>query len=228
MNGFLTLFFQALCMVGIAEMGDKTQLVVIALTKRYRAQKVALGMFLAILADNLIAVILGRVLATLIEPTTLSLIAGALFLYFAITSVRAGEEETENTANRLGPVFSVALTFFLAEFGDKTQLSAANLAATSQVSFAFLAVLLGATAGMLLANLLALIVGVKLGKCIPDHVFRWVSVFVFAIFGAITLYQPLCILLGDTNGVISLGMILVIAGLIGWLVYRNDTRRKNK
>ena len=227
MPGWVMLFFQTLCMVGIAEMGDKTQLVVIALTKKYKVRHIVLGILLAILADNAVAVVLGKVLSDLLNPVAIGLAAGLLFLYFAVISIKNADEEQSSVQSRLGPVLGIGMTFFLAEFGDKTQLATANMAATSVVSYAWLAVLLGATAGMMAANLLALVFGLKLGRHIPDGVFRWLSVGVFALFGITTLRAPLELVLGAHNGMITLLGIGAVTLLAGLLVYRKDKKGAN-
>lgn len=228
MPGWVVLFFQTLCMVGIAEMGDKTQLVVIAMTKKYKVRHIVLGILLAILADNAVAVLLGKVLADLLNPVAIGLAAGLLFLYFAVASVKNGEEEQSSVQSKCGPVLGIGMTFFLAEFGDKTQLATANLAAASGAPYAFLAVLLGATAGMMAANLLALVFGLKLGRHIPDKVFRWLSVGVFAVFGITTLHEPLELVLGTHNGRMTLLGIIAVALLAGLLVYRKDKKGAKK
>ena len=222
------LFLQTLCMVGIAEMGDKTQLVVIALTKKYRVGHIVLGVLLAILADNLIAVVFGKLLAGLLNPVAIQIASGLLFLYFAVSSVKSEGEEQSQVQSRLGPVLGIGMTFFLAEFGDKTQLATANLVAVSVVPHAGLAVLLGATAGMVAANLLALVFGLKLGKHIPDAVFRWLSVGVFALFGIAALHAPMGLLLGRYNGNLTVLGIVAMAFLAGLLVYRKDKKGAKK
>lgn len=224
MPEWVMLFLQTFCMVGIAEMGDKTQLVVIALTKKYNVGQIVLGILLAILADNLIAVLLGKLLAGLLDPVAIQIAAGLLFLYFAVSSVKSGDTEHSQVRSRLGPVLGIGITFFLAEFGDKTQLATANLAAASAVAYADVAVLLGATAGMMAANGLALVFGWKLGRHIPDTVFRWLSVGVFGLFGITALYPPLGLLLGVHNGNMTLLGILAVAFFAGLLVYRKEKK----
>ncbi|MDI6815744.1 MAG: TMEM165/GDT1 family protein [Actinomycetota bacterium] len=82
----------------------------------------------------------------------------------------------------------IAITFFIAEFGDKTQLATVSLAAKYN---SFVGVWLGSTFGMITADGLALIVGVAAGKRLPQERIKYISAGIFILFGIITLAQAL-------------------------------------
>ncbi len=220
------IFLKALFMVGIAEMGDKTQLVVIAFTKKHKVLHIVIGVIIAIFLNNLIAVTIGSLISQIIPEAYIDIIAGLLFLYFAVSSVKKDDDEEEcKSFCGLGPVIAIGLTFFLAEFGDKTQIATANLAAASKVSFACLSIMLGACAGMIIANAIGLLIGLKLGKNIPDYIFKWCAVAIFALFGIITLYNPLINMLGETKGVITFVLILAIAFVCGLILHMKGDKK---
>lgn len=222
----LMIFLKALFMVGIAEMGDKTQLVVIAFTKKHKVLQIVIGVIVAIFLNNLIAVTIGSLISQIIPEAYIDIIAGVLFLYFAAASLKKDDDEEEHKSfGGLGPVLAIGLTFFLAEFGDKTQIATANLAAASKVSYAWVSVMLGACAGMIIANAIGLLIGLKLGKNIPDYIFKWCAVAIFAVFGIITLYNPLLNMLGAGKGIVTFVLILAIAVVYGYILHTKGDKK---
>jgi putative Ca2+/H+ antiporter (TMEM165/GDT1 family) len=83
-------------------------------------------------------------------------------------------------------IASTFLMIFLAELGDKTQLSIFALAAHRK---AFLSVLIGATGALILTTLIAAALGSIIGRFIPEKVIKIVAGVVFLGFGALTLYE---------------------------------------
>ena len=83
-------------------------------------------------------------------------------------------------------VISTFLMIFLAELGDKTQLSVFALAANRK---AFLSVFIGATGALILTTLIAAALGSAIGRFIPEKVIKIVAGAVFIGFGALTLYE---------------------------------------
>jgi putative Ca2+/H+ antiporter (TMEM165/GDT1 family) len=83
-------------------------------------------------------------------------------------------------------IASTFLMIFLAELGDKTQLSIFALAANRR---AFLSVLVGATAALILTTLMAAALGSAIGRFVPEKVIKVVAGVVFIGFGVLTLYE---------------------------------------
>jgi putative Ca2+/H+ antiporter (TMEM165/GDT1 family) len=83
-------------------------------------------------------------------------------------------------------IASTFLMIFLAELGDKTQLSIFALAANRR---AFLSVLIGATAALILTTLMAAALGSAIGRFVPEKVIKVVAGVVFIGFGVLTLYE---------------------------------------
>lgn len=188
----MSLFLQVLGMVFIAEMGDKSQFLMIAMASKYKIRSIIIGTAAAILVLNALAIALGAVLGNILPTSAINLAAGVAFLCFAYMAVGGDdEEECVSCKNKYGAILTIFGTFFLAELGDKTQLAALALAADS-TSGGFditklLLVFLGASLALFLADVIGLLVGYFLGKTLPSEVFAWVSLAIFAVFGGIKL-----------------------------------------
>ena len=80
---FLKVFFTEF----IAEMGDKTQLMLIALTSKYKLKDIILGTAAAILVLNGLAVLAGGLVSEFVPEWLIKNIAALAFLYFAASTV---------------------------------------------------------------------------------------------------------------------------------------------
>ena len=185
----MALFLQVFILILIAEMGDKTQFLMVAMASRYRIRDIVMGVLPAVLLLNGAAIGLGALLGGVLPTAWIGTVAGLAFLWFAYDSL--AEEEIPSAKGRFerGAAWTVFGTFFLAELGDKTQLTALTVAATEEglTVASALAVFFGATAGLLLADGIGLLVGYLLGKALPDRVFAGISFLIFAAFGIVKL-----------------------------------------
>jgi putative Ca2+/H+ antiporter (TMEM165/GDT1 family) len=167
--------------VTLAEMGDKTQLLAMAFATRFPAKTVLSAVFVATLLNHALAVAVGRLLTTVIPLEVISFVAALSFILFGLWTIRGDTLEGENQQRTdYGPFVTVAIAFFIAELGDKTQLATISLAVKYTDP---IAVLLGTTTGMVLADGFGIIIGIVLGKRIPDAVIRLVSAGIFILFG---------------------------------------------
>jgi putative Ca2+/H+ antiporter (TMEM165/GDT1 family) len=174
-------FLASLGFVLLAEMGDKTQLLAMAFATRYRADKVLLAVFLATVINHALAVVTGHFLSKVIPFDIISFAAALSFVGFGIWTIHGDHLEGEDKKNtRFGPVATVAIAFFFAEMGDKTQLATISLA----VQYSNMAaVLVGTTLGMVIADAVGITIGILMKKHIPDRAIKWVSAFAFILFG---------------------------------------------
>jgi Ca2+/H+ antiporter, TMEM165/GDT1 family len=180
--------FVALGLVFVAELGDKTQLVALGFGARHRLAPVLTGVVLAYMATNLLSVVIGGLLGAALPTRAIGLVGGVLFLGFALWTLRqrdAGDEGDEQADTGTGTgdrsvVLSVAGAMFVAELGDKTMLATATLAAEGNPVLVWV----GATAGIILAGVLGVLVGRWFGARLPDTVTRIGSAVVFAVVGS--------------------------------------------
>ena len=93
----MLLFFQILFTMFIAEMGDKTQLLMVAMTSRFKLRDILIGSAASILALNALAVGVGALISELIPGWLIKIVAALAFFYFAWSTLR-GEEEDEEEA----------------------------------------------------------------------------------------------------------------------------------
>jgi putative Ca2+/H+ antiporter (TMEM165/GDT1 family) len=83
---------------------------------------------------------------------------------------------------------SAFLMIFLAELGDKTQLSTFAFASQSKSP---LSVFLGASLALVLTSFLGVVLGGILGRFVPERVMKFAAAAVFLGFGVWTLVQAI-------------------------------------
>ena len=83
-------------------------------------------------------------------------------------------------------LFTTFVTVFLAEMGDKTQLTTITLSSTTNKP---LAVFIGSSVALILATLLGALAGGSIANLIPAFLLRVISGIVFLIIGIIFLAQ---------------------------------------
>jgi len=136
----MVLFLKVFLTEFIAEMGDKTQLMLIALTSKYKLKDIILGTAAAILVLNGMAVLAGGLVSEFIPDWLIKTIAALAFLYFAASTISGDDDEEEEEGGkskiRFAPL-AVFCTFFVAELGDKTQLTAITFGANEGMGSAF-------------------------------------------------------------------------------------------
>lgn len=173
-------------LIFLAEMGDKSQLVCMALAARYRHRPVLLGALSAFMVLNGLAVVFGVGVAHWLPERILAAIVATLFAVFGIFSLRAqGQAETEEIKPLSGRGIFVTtfLMLFMAEMGDKTQLAVAALAGTLPAA----AVWIGATLALVMTSALGVFVGRRLLGHIPLHRVHQISGLFFLMFAAFAL-----------------------------------------
>lgn len=168
-------------MVTLAEMGDKTQLIALSLAARYRRPwTVIAGILVATLANHALAASVGVWVAHRLSPTVLGWALGLGFLAFGVWTLFPDRESDASTRGGWGPFVTTTVVFFLAEMGDKTQLATVALGARFAST---LAVTAGTTAGMLVADGLAVFGGAWLTRVVPMARVRLVAALLFFAFG---------------------------------------------
>ena len=173
--------------VALAEIGDKTQLLALVLATRFRKPvPIILGILVATALNHTLAGALGAWIAAAVGPGTLRWVLGLSFIAMAVwTLVPDRYAESDDMATSQPGVFMTTLVaFFLVEMGDKTQVATVALAA----KYASLsAVVAGTTAGMLLANAPAVLLGEVAAKKLPLGLVRGIAAGIFAVLGVLVL-----------------------------------------
>jgi len=116
-------------LIAIAELGDKTQLSVLALSAMYDRKKVFAGAVAAFALVTGLGVLVGKALFMLADPEVIRMLAGLLFLVFGVWILLSRPNSDRNDKAIGNPLFSTFSMIALAEMGDKTQLTAITLSA---------------------------------------------------------------------------------------------------
>jgi len=179
-------FFVTAALVAIGEIGDKTQLLSLMLAARYRRPlPIILGITSATLANHAIAAAAGIWLRGAIDLALLRWLVGLSFLGIAAwTLTPDAADEERPVAERYGVFLITLVAFFLAEMGDKTQVSTLVLAARYN---AVLTVVAASTFGMLCADVPAVLLAAAMPRAIPLRTVRFAAAALFALLGAAAL-----------------------------------------
>ena len=121
------------------------------------------------------------------------------------------EEEGGKTKIKFAPL-AVFCTFFVAELGDKTQLTAITFGANEGMSAA-LVVWIGCSLGLFAADILGMLVGYLLKSKTPDGLLNTLAFVIFSVFGVYTLYQGLK-LIGASVCLIPVWPVLIAATVV--------------
>ena len=190
----MTIFPLVFATIFIAEMGDKTQLLLIAMTSKYKVRDILLGTWAATAVLNLLAVGVGAALANYLDMRIIKSIAAIAFFWFAYSTLKGddGDEDEEELKGAGRTALIVIFTsFFIGELGDKTQLSGIALAAayTNHSMINAVYVFLGCTLGLIAADFLGLIVGLVFKSKLPESLLNKISFAIFAVFGVLNSYE---------------------------------------
>ena len=173
--------------VALAEIGDKTQLLAFILAARFKKPvPIIAGILCATAVNHGLAGALGAWITASVSPWTLRWVLGASFIGMAIWTLIPDKIEDEETrvAMRFGVFGATLVTFFLAEMGDKTQIATVAMAAHFPSP---LLVVIGTTAGMLLADVPAVLLGDALAGRMPMKLVHTIAAAIFAVLGVATL-----------------------------------------
>jgi putative Ca2+/H+ antiporter (TMEM165/GDT1 family) len=187
-------FVLAFGVIFIAELGDKSQLMALAFAARYKPWIVLLAVAIGSLLLFGVSVAVGRVVGLALPTNVISIVAGIAFLAFAVWTLRGNaDDEHENAraaSGSLAVLATVVTAFVLAELGDKTMLATIALATTNEP----IGTWLGAVAGEVVADALAIAAGALLGARLPERVIRMFAAAAFVVFGVILILEGLGIL----------------------------------
>ncbi len=185
-------FLVSTSVVGLAEIGDKTQLLSLVLAARYRKPiPIVLGVLTATLISHAASGALGAWLASVLSPGILNWAVVASFAVMAVWILipdKLDDANAVSTKRPMGVFGTTTLTFVLAEMGDKTQIVTIALAARFHE---FFAVVSGTTLGMMLANVPVIYLGHKFSDRLPAKTIHVIAAIIFVVLGGLALRAAL-------------------------------------
>ena len=183
----LTAFLISIGVVALAEIGDKTQLLALALAAKYRRPwPIILGILFATLANHFLAGAVGTWLTRTIGPEAMRWALGLSFIAMAIWMLIPDKlDDDAEKSSRFGVFGTTLIAFFIVEMGDKTQIATVALAARYD---ALVAVVAGTTIGMMIANVPAVLLGNVAAEKLPKRVMNGLAAVVFVLIGIAVLW----------------------------------------
>jgi putative Ca2+/H+ antiporter (TMEM165/GDT1 family) len=177
----------------LLELPDKTMIATVVMSTRARPSSIVMGASAGFVVQMGIAVTVGGLL-TLFPAHVKDVIVGLLFLgggaYLLLVpeekAVAKGESEaqSEHFASRPREVATAFSVIFLAEFGDLTQIQAANFSAKTHQPFE---VFIAGSLAMICVSFLGAYGGQALQRIVPLQKIRFAGGLVFAVLGVYTL-----------------------------------------
>jgi len=182
-------FFVSIATVGIAEMGDRTQLLSLVLAAHYRQPwPILAGVLVATLANHALAGLVGVWFGVLLRPALLDAVVGASLLGMALWMLKPDAPGAGAAIGRRGAFLATVIAFFIAEIGDKTQIATVALAA----GYAHLGpVVAGTTIGMLAANAPVVFLGKAFAERLPLRTIHYGAAAFFGGLGVVFLARAL-------------------------------------
>jgi putative Ca2+/H+ antiporter (TMEM165/GDT1 family) len=175
--------------VSLAELGDKTQLLVLSLSMRCRFWAVWGGAVAAMAVLTLLAVALGSVVVAVVPMDFVETGAAIFFIVLGLwmlwKALRA-EEEEEGEVKKI-TFWSVFALMFVAELGDKTQLMALGM--TARFPLYPIAVFAGCALGLAAVTTVGVLLGKGIATRIPRKAIAIIAAIVFIAFGILSLLK---------------------------------------
>ena len=195
---FIYPFLISFIMIFIAELGDKTQLLILSFSGSVRTKNIILGIAIgsffshgiAILFGSKIGVLENEFIHSLIEFITYAsfIIIGTLSLLPKKEKISSGNDNKDNiikkiTNLKISYTLIIALSIMVGELGDKTFL--ASLGFGIQYPSYKLMLIFGAILGMIVSDSIAIVSGRFLSKYISEEKMQKLSGILFLIFGIV-------------------------------------------
>ena len=169
--------------VGLAEMGDKTQLSILLLSSRTREYaRLLLGVMLAFLLADGFAILVGSWVTNVIPADLVQAVSGIVFLLFGILIFREAGEEAEEEPKSLSAKSTFISGFsmiFLSEWGDKTQIASALFATEYDPQMVFIGVMIA----LFLLSAMAIFLGRIISGRIDRRLMSRVAAALFVLIG---------------------------------------------
>ena len=191
----LGLFFTVFGVMFVAELPDKTMIATVVMGSRARASAVWIGASCAFLVHMALASLAGHFLSLLPQHAveavvTVLFLAGAAFLLFVPEKEQEEKGEAEGQGEHQGTYLKMAATAFgvilIGEFGDLTQILAANFVARSHE---VLTVFVAGSLALISVAALGAFGGRALLKVLPVAKIRRAGGIILLFFAAYEIYS---------------------------------------
>jgi putative Ca2+/H+ antiporter (TMEM165/GDT1 family) len=177
-------FLVPFIVVGLAELGDKTQLSILLLSsKTHRHFHLLLGVVLAFLIVDGVAIAAGSWITTVISQDVLKMASAFVFIFFGVLILANSKEENGSKSYSKSPFMSGFMLILLTEWGDKTQIAAALFA----IEYNPLMVLAGTILSLTLMSAIAIYLGKLINKKIDRRLITKIAGIVFVLLGLASL-----------------------------------------
>lgn len=188
-------FFIAFALIFLAELGDKTQLLILSISSKNKVHNILLGIAIGSLLSHGIAITFGSSLGSLENEPLLFMLKSITYLTFLLLGIigflpnNKTSTERENkllkkiSKSSLNNIFIIALCIIIGEIGDKTFLASIGLGV--EYPNYKISLITGAVLGMVLSNSIAIIFGKFLEKHFSEKIIETLSNIIFIVFGII-------------------------------------------
>lgn len=198
---FLYTLLLSFAIIFFAELGDKTQIMVLSFSTKSKLRNILLGISLGTFLSHGFAIIFGSQLGSINNEnvsyylnifTYISFILFGIWGFISIKIQSSDNKEDTKTGLisklcklKMNYIFIIAFGIFIGELGDKTFLSSIGLG-IQHPEFK-LSLIIGSILGMISSNLLAIIFGKIISKRFHKNIIELVSNGLFIIFGLLGL-----------------------------------------
>lgn len=172
--------------VFLAELGDKSQLLALSLSSRYRRPVLLAAVLTASALTIGVSVVAGSLVGQLLPTRVLTVGAGMFFLVYAAVTLRGEDHDEADVEPRArGGFLTAVLALSVSELGDKTMMATFALAATSSA----VEVWIGGTLGMATGSAIAVLIGSAVWRRLNPRTVRLASAMLFAAVGIVLLTE---------------------------------------
>lgn len=191
---FIYPFFISFMLIFFAELGDKTQVLVLSFSTKDKAKNILLGVAIGTFFSHGLAILFGSNLASFQNESFRfysQIFTYSTFLLFGIIGFLPKKELNDNnskssilqkiTSSKLNYMLIIAISIIIGELGDKTFL--ASLGLGLQYPNYKLSLIAGSIFGMVASNSIAIFFGKILGNKLNPKFIEFLSNILFIIFG---------------------------------------------
>lgn len=205
--------------IGLAEVGDKTQIAVLCLATQTKKHLLLLsGVVLAFVVTDGLAVLVGNFITNFIPENYIKIAGGIIFIIFGVITLLNKEKEDAKCELK-NPFLTGFGVIFVSEFGDKTQIAAGLFATKYNPVMVFAGVIFVLT----VLSLMAIFVGKFLTEHINRRVISYIAGAIFIVIGIIYIMAGVSGLSGLSglsslsgfSGLFSLSGLSGLSGLFG-------------